>query len=83
LLLLRKGADRLQVLTGSFAIRLKTLTRAEVLPKTLWTALEERAPNFIKWAEVVSAHPSVTSIFDEREVVESTRAKIAHLKANA
>jgi hypothetical protein len=80
---LRKGADRLQVLTGSFAIRLKTLTKAEVLPKTLWTTLEERAPNFIKWAEVVSVHPSVTSIYNEREIVESTKAKIAQLKANA
>jgi glutathione S-transferase len=80
------GSDKLtlaEVLTGSFIIRLKTLTKAEVLPKSIWTAIEEKAPNFVKWAEVVAAHPSVTSIFNEREVVGSTKAKIAQLRANA
>ena len=52
-------------------------------PKSLWTALEAQAPNYIKWAKAVSAHPSVTSIYDEKAIVEGTKARIAKLKAAA
>jgi glutathione S-transferase len=72
----------LQVLTGSFAIRLKSLTTAEVYTKALWTAIQEKAPNFAKWVEAVSVHPSVTSIYDEKVIIEGTRARIAKARAN-
>ncbi|KAH6855362.1 thioredoxin-like protein [Chaetomium sp. MPI-CAGE-AT-0009] len=73
------GSDKLtlaEVLTGSFVIRLKTLTAADIYPESLWTAIEEKAPSFVKWAHAVAAHPSVTSIFDEKKIVEGTRARI-------
>ncbi|KAL1837875.1 hypothetical protein VTJ49DRAFT_3301 [Mycothermus thermophilus] len=78
------GSDKLtlaEVLTASFVIRLKTLSAAEVIPKKLWTAIEEKAPNFVKWAEVVSKHPSVTSIYNESEMIEGAKKRIAKLLA--
>ncbi|KAK4150280.1 thioredoxin-like protein [Chaetomidium leptoderma] len=80
------GSDKLtlaEVLTGSFVVRLRSLTRAEVYPKSLWAAIEEKAPNFVKWSEAVSAHPSVTSIYDEKTILEVTKARIAKLSASA
>lgn len=74
-------ADILQVLTGSFVIRLKGLTKAEIYPKALWSQIEEKAPNFVKWLEAVSAHPSVTSIYDEEAIIAATKARIAKLRA--
>jgi len=79
------GSDKLtlaEVLTGSFVIRLKALTAADVYPKLIWTAIEEKAPNFLKWAEAVVVHPSVTSIWDEKKLVEGAKARIAKLRAN-
>ncbi|KAJ4298399.1 hypothetical protein N0V88_003429 [Collariella sp. IMI 366227] len=80
------GSDKLtlaEVLTGSWAIRFKTLTKAEVLPGSLWSLASEKAPNFIKWVEAVSVHPSVTSIYEEDKVVEGVKARIAKLRADA
>ncbi|KAL2127265.1 hypothetical protein VTI74DRAFT_11005 [Chaetomium olivicolor] len=80
------GSDKLtlaEVLTGSWAIRFKSYTKAEVLPSSVWASAVEKAPNFIKWVEAVSAHPSVTSIYKEEEIIESTKARIARLRANA
>ncbi|KAL2269350.1 hypothetical protein VTJ83DRAFT_1534 [Remersonia thermophila] len=78
------GSDKLtlaEVLTGSFVVRLKTLTAAEVYPKKLWTAIEQQAPNFTRWAEAVAKHPSVTSIYDEPAIIEGTKKRIAKLLA--
>ena len=77
------AADMVQVLTGSFVIRLKGLTKAEIYPKALWAGIEEKAPNFVKWVEAVSVHPSVTSIYDEEAIIAGTKARIAKLKAAA
>lgn len=80
------GSDKLtlaEVLTGSFVIRLDSLTKAGIYPKALWSAIEEKTPNFIKWAKAVSTHPSVTSIYNERVIVEGTKAWIARIRANA
>ncbi|KAK4175177.1 putative glutathione S-transferase [Triangularia setosa] len=78
------GSDKLtqaEVLTGSFVIRIKSLSQTDLYPSNLWPLIVEKAPNFKKWAEVVSVHPSVTSIFNEQEIIEGTRARIAKLKA--
>ncbi|KAK4246026.1 thioredoxin-like protein [Corynascus novoguineensis] len=80
------GSDKLtlaEVLTGSFVLRLKALTAANVYPKAIWTAIEEQAPKFAKWAEAVTAHPSVTSIWDEKSNIERTIERLAKLRANA
>ncbi len=73
----------MQVLTGSFAIRLKGLTGAGIYPAALWAAIEEKAPNTRKWLEAVSAHPSVRSIYNEEAIIEGTRARLAKLRAAA
>jgi glutathione S-transferase len=53
-----------------------------VYPKALWTSIQEKAPNFAKWVEAVSVHPSVTSIYDAKAIIEGTRARIAKARAN-
>jgi glutathione S-transferase len=78
------GSDHItqaEVLTGSFVIRLVSLTKAEVYPKELGTSIAERAPNFWKWAQAVAKHPSVTSIYDEDKIISSTKARIAKARA--
>ncbi|KAL2015542.1 hypothetical protein VTK56DRAFT_5253 [Thermocarpiscus australiensis] len=80
------GSDKLtlaEVLTGSFVIRLKSYIKAGIFPKSLQSAIAEKAPNFVKWADVVAAHPSVTSIYNEEEIIRSTKARIERLKASA
>jgi glutathione S-transferase len=59
------------------------LTKAGVYPKTLWEMIEERAPNFVEWSEAVSAHPSVLCKYDEKEIVEATKAKLAQMRGEA
>jgi glutathione S-transferase len=70
-----------EVLTGSFVIRLVKLSKAGIYPAKLSSSIAERAPNFWKWAETVSEHPSVTSIFDEEAIIASTKARIAKARA--
>ncbi|KAH8883146.1 thioredoxin-like protein [Thozetella sp. PMI_491] len=80
------GSDKLtlaEVLTGSFVIRLTSLANAEVYPSGLKQAVEERAPNFSKWAAAVSKHPSITSIYDEEKIIAGTKARIAKARAAA
>ncbi|KAK3337723.1 thioredoxin-like protein [Cercophora scortea] len=72
-----------EVLTGSFVVRLAAYVRAGFYPDSFSKSLEERAPNFTKWAEAVSKHPSVTGIFDEAVIVESTKARFDKIKAQA
>jgi glutathione S-transferase len=78
------GSDRItqaEVLTGSFVIRLVTLTKAGVYPSKLGSSIAERAPNFWTWAQNVAAHPSVTSIYDEERIISSTKARMAKARA--
>lgn len=73
----------LQVLTGSFAIRLNTTTKTDIYPASLGAAIEQKAPNFANWVKAVSAHPSVSANFDGDEIVKGLKARIAKLKASA
>lgn len=77
-----KKITLVEVLTGSFVIRLISLTKAGVFPKKLGTTIAERAPNYWKWAQRVAVHPSVTGIYDEERVVETTKARIAKARAS-
>ncbi|CAH0054593.1 unnamed protein product [Clonostachys solani] len=65
-----------EVLTGSFVVRLLALSSAGVYPASIIPLLKENAPNFYKWAEAVSSHPSVTNIFDKDSIIEGTKARL-------
>jgi len=78
-----KTLTQAEVLTGSFVIRLVRLSKAGVYPSKLGGDVQQRAPNFWKWAEAVAAHPSVTNIFDEEKIIASTKARIAKARAAA
>lgn len=73
----------LQALTGSFVIRLVTLSKAGVYPASLGTSLAEKAPKFWAWAQAVAAHPSVSSIFDSKKIIENTKARLAKARGQA
>lgn len=82
------GSDKLtqaEVLTGSFALRLVSLSKADlpIYPSQLWESVKKEAPNFAKWAEAVAAHPSVRSIYNEQAIIDGTRARIAKLRAQS
>ncbi len=53
------------------------------VPAQLPKLLEEKAPNFWKWAGEVSKHSSVTKIYDEEAIVRGAKARIAKLRAAA
>jgi glutathione S-transferase len=79
------GSDHItqaEVLTGSFVIRLVSLSKAGLYPSKLSSSISERAPHFWKWAETVAAHPSVTSIYNEEKVIASTKTRIAKARAS-
>ncbi|PVH75449.1 thioredoxin-like protein [Cadophora sp. DSE1049] len=75
-----------EVQTGSFLLRVLHLPKFEepnLLPKSLLTGLESKAPAFWKWANAVVAEKSVNYIFDVEAVAKGTAATIAKRKAAA
>jgi len=71
-------------LTGSFILRVIDLPKYEeaaLLPKSLLTSLETKAPAFWKWANAVVGEKSVTYIWDGPSVAKRTAARIAKLAA--
>ncbi|KAK7941135.1 uncharacterized protein PG986_013522 [Apiospora aurea] len=64
-----------EVITGPFVIRAVTLSKHGVYPTSLNRQIEDKAPNFHKWAIAVSNHPSITAVFDEQVHVARSRAK--------
>ncbi|KAF4343605.1 glutathione S-transferase [Fusarium beomiforme] len=80
------GSDKLtfaEVLTAPFVIRLLSFAKHGVLPTNFTSRLEKEAPNFYKWAQVISKNPSVLKIYDEDRVVEGTKRKRAQLLSKA
>jgi glutathione S-transferase len=78
------GSEKLtlaEVLTGSFVIRLVSFLKAGLYPSQLGSQIAEKAPHFWKWAQIVAAHPSVSSIFDEQKILASTKLRIAKARA--
>ncbi|KAJ3013135.1 UNVERIFIED_CONTAM: hypothetical protein HDU68_000863 [Siphonaria sp. JEL0065] len=65
-----------EVLTGSFLVRIVSLLKAGVYPQVFADQLQSKTPRFWKWAQVVSAHPSVTGIFDEEKIVAYTKVRL-------
>jgi len=81
------GASKLtlaEVLTGSFILRVLSFPKYDgLLPASVLTTLESKAPNFYKWANAVVKEESVNYIWDEKKVAEGTVARIAKMKAAA
>jgi glutathione S-transferase len=76
-------ADNVQVLTGSFLVRLLTHVKAGLVSGNFIDDVEEQAPNFYRWAEAVAVHPSVTRIFDEDVAISGAKRRIAKARATA
>ncbi|KAI0114308.1 glutathione S-transferase domain-containing protein [Nemania sp. FL0031] len=73
------GSEKLtlaEVLTGSFIIRLWTWPKYGLIPQKLIDELSARAPNFVRWAEAVATHPSVSGIFDEKGTALRTKQRL-------
>ncbi|KAI0880524.1 glutathione S-transferase domain-containing protein [Annulohypoxylon maeteangense] len=78
------GSDKLtqaEVLTGSFVVRLFTLPRHGLFPEHILGDLSTRAPNFYRWGQAVSKHPSVLVIYDEEVIAARTKERLAKLRA--
>lgn len=52
-----------------------------LLPASILTTLEAKAPNFWKWANAVVKENSVTYIWDEKVAAEKTLQKLKELAA--
>jgi len=73
-----------EVLTGSFVLRIVDLAgEEELVPKSILTSLEKKAPAFYKWAAEVTKQNSVTYIWDKKGVVARTKARLAKQAAEA
>lgn len=73
-----------QCIAGPFLIRAFTLSKNGVYPTSLVKLIEQRAPNFYKWATAVCSHPSITSVFpDEDVIVKRSWAKRGRMRAAA
>ncbi|KAI1813609.1 thioredoxin-like protein [Poronia punctata] len=73
------GSDKLtlaEVLTGSFVIRLWTWPKYGLFPEAFIAELKAKTPNFARWAEAVSKHPSVNGIFDEKSTALRTKERL-------
>ncbi|KAI0110627.1 glutathione S-transferase domain-containing protein [Hypoxylon sp. NC0597] len=74
------GSDKLtqaEVLTGSFVVRLFTLPKHGILPEHILSDLSAKAPNFFRWGQAVSKHPSVLGIYDEEKIAARTKERLA------
>jgi len=60
-------------------LRLYALSGAGVLPQSLKEGMQ-RLPNFSGWAESVMGQESVRQIWDERDVVERTKARLQKMR---
>jgi glutathione S-transferase len=79
------GSDKLtlaEVLTGPFVLRLLSLPKYDVLPASLLTDLETKAPKFFAWATKVAEHPSVNEIYEPEANAQGFKERQAKAKAN-
>jgi glutathione S-transferase len=72
-----------EVLTGSFVLRNLTHSKYGLHAKDLLSELEAQAPNFYKWANAVINEKSVTYVWNEKAVIEATKAKLAKLRVGS
>jgi glutathione S-transferase len=55
----------------------------DLLPKSILTTLEDKAPAFWKWANAVVQEKSVNYIWDEKAMAEKMKERMAKLAAAA
>jgi len=71
-----------EVQTGSFLLRVLSFPKGGLFPANFISLLQERTPNFYKWANAVVNEKSVNYIWNEETVVSRTKARIEKLKAS-
>ncbi|KLU90556.1 hypothetical protein MAPG_10408 [Magnaporthiopsis poae ATCC 64411] len=69
-----------EVMVAPFALRIFALPRAGVMPSSVIDGLEDKAPNFYRWAHAVMEHPSVRTVFEKGDAVEATRARVVPMR---
>ncbi|EAW11696.1 glutathione S-transferase family protein [Aspergillus clavatus NRRL 1] len=79
------GSEKLtlvEVLIGSFLLRILSFHKPEtgLLRQDLPELLEKRTPAFTRWAKVTVAQESVNFIWNEKDVAEMMKQKLATLK---
>jgi len=80
------GSSRLtlaEVQTGSFLLRLLSFPKYGLLPQSLVEGLQTKTPNFWKWANAVVKEDSVTYIWNEKNIAERTKVRVAKARAAA
>jgi len=70
-----------EVLLGSFILRLISFPKHGLLAPDTLTKLESSAPKFYAWAIATVNEKSVNYIWDEKAVVDGTKARFAKLVA--
>lgn len=69
-----------EVMVAPFALRIFALSRGGVMPSSVVDGLEDKAPNFYRWAHAVMEHPSVRTVFEKGDVVEATRHRVVPMR---
>jgi glutathione S-transferase len=73
-----RNTNIIQVQTGSFILRVLSFPNYDaLLPASVISALESKAPAFWKWANAVVKEQSVTYIWNEKVVAERTQTRFA------
>lgn len=71
-------------MTGPFLLRVLTLPKYEQLvPSFVPKGLEDKAPNFWRWAQAVTVEKSVSAVWDEELVVRRTLERIDKMRKGA
>jgi len=70
-----------EVQTGSFLLRLFTMTKYGLLNAETLTKLEAQTPKFYAWANATVKEHSVNFIYDEEKVAERTKERFAKVAA--
>jgi glutathione S-transferase len=71
-----------QVHIAPFLLRIYAFSKAGILPTSVIDGLDA-LPNFSKWAKATISQPSVLKIWDEKEVIAGTVARLEKMKAAA
>ncbi|MCJ1282690.1 hypothetical protein MMC26_002015 [Xylographa opegraphella] len=77
------GSDKMtlaECLTASFVIRMHAFARAGLLHSSLLGKLE-KLPHYTKWQKAVTSQDSVTYIWDEKDIIPKTKARIEKMAA--
>ena len=71
-----------QVLTAPFLLRLHAFHTVGLLPKSVNDQLDE-LPNYSKWARATISQESVQYLWDEKDIMEKTKARREKLRAES